>query len=72
MTRGATVGAVMAPKPIHRFPVEALGVHGFTGDDIWDIAAITAFFAMSNRLANVAAIRPNDEFYLMGRLPKAG
>jgi len=51
---------------------EALAAHGFTPDDVWDIAAITAFFAMSNRLANVAAIRPNDEFYLMGRLPKAG
>lgn len=50
---------------------EALRVHGFTADDIWDIAAIAAFFAMSNRLANVAAMRPNDEFYLMGRLPKA-
>jgi len=50
---------------------EALRAHGFTDDDIWDIAAIAAFFAMSNRLANVSAMRPNDEFYLMGRLPKA-
>jgi uncharacterized peroxidase-related enzyme len=50
---------------------EALRAHGFTADDVWDIAAIAAFFAMSNRLANVAAMRPNDEFYLMGRLPKA-
>ena len=45
--------------------------HGFSDDDIWDIAAITAFFGLSNRLANVAAMRPNDEFYLMGRVPKA-
>jgi uncharacterized peroxidase-related enzyme len=44
--------------------------HGFTNDDIWDIAAIAAFFALSNRIANVSAMRPNDEFYLMGRLPK--
>ena len=44
--------------------------HGFGNDDIWDIAAISAFFALSNRMANVAAMRPNDEFYLMGRLPK--
>jgi uncharacterized peroxidase-related enzyme len=44
--------------------------HGFTNDDIWDIAAISAFFALSNRIANVTAMRPNDEFYLMGRLPK--
>src|SRR5690606_36885849 len=41
---------------------------GFSRDDIWDIAAIAALFALSNRLANVASIRPNDEFYLMGRL----
>jgi uncharacterized peroxidase-related enzyme len=49
----------------------ALSAHGFNDDDIWDIAAISAFFALSNRLANVSAMRPNDEFYLMGRLPKA-
>jgi uncharacterized peroxidase-related enzyme len=46
--------------------------HGFSDDDIWDIAAIAAFFALSNRMANVTAMRPNDEFYLMGRLPKQG
>jgi len=44
--------------------------HGFTDEDAWDIAAIAAFFAMSNRLANMTSMRPNDEFYLMGRLPK--
>lgn len=44
--------------------------HGFTDEDAWDIAAIAAFFAMSNRLANASSMRPNDEFYLMGRLPK--
>jgi uncharacterized peroxidase-related enzyme len=44
--------------------------HGFSDDDIWDIAAIAAFFALSNRMANVTSTRPNDEFYLMGRLPK--
>ncbi len=44
--------------------------HGFSDDDIWDIAAIAAFFALSNRLANITGMRPNDEFYLMGRLPK--
>jgi uncharacterized peroxidase-related enzyme len=43
---------------------------GFSDDDLWDIAAIAAFFALSNRIANVTAMRPNDEFYLMGRLPK--
>ncbi|GGI22516.1 alkyl hydroperoxide reductase AhpD [Bradyrhizobium guangdongense] len=49
----------------------ALGPHGFSDDDIWDIAAISAFFGLSNRLANFTGMRPNDEFYLMGRLPKA-
>ena len=48
----------------------ALKDHHFSEDDIWDIAAIAAFFALSNRMANVTAMRPNDEFYLMGRLPK--
>jgi uncharacterized peroxidase-related enzyme len=50
---------------------EALRAHGFSDDDIWDIGAIAAFFGMSNRLANFSSMRPNDEFYLMGRLPKA-
>src|ERR1700741_5124891 len=44
--------------------------HGFRDDDGWHIAAVSAFFALSNRMANVTAMRPNDEFYLMGRLPK--
>ena len=44
--------------------------HGFSDDDIWDIAAISAFFALSNRMANVTSMRPNDEFYMMGRQPK--
>jgi uncharacterized peroxidase-related enzyme len=48
----------------------ALAGHGFGDEDIWDITAIAAFFALSNRLANVTGMRPNDEFYLMGRLPK--
>ena len=46
---------------------EALKHHGFSDDDAWDIAAIAAMFAMSNRLANAFSIRPNDEFYVMGR-----
>jgi uncharacterized peroxidase-related enzyme len=46
---------------------EELKSHGFTDDDAWDIAAIAAMFAMSNRLANAFSIRPNDEFYVMGR-----
>lgn len=46
---------------------EALSAHGFSDDDAWDIAAIAALFAMSNRLANAFSIRPNEEFYGMGR-----
>ena len=48
-----------------------LHAHGFSDEDIWDITAITGFFGLSNRLANVLGIRPNDEFYLMGRVPRA-
>ncbi len=44
--------------------------HGFNDEDIWDIGAVAAFFGLSNRMANMAGMRPNDEFYLMGRLPK--
>ena len=50
---------------------EALRDHGFSDEDAWDIAAITAFFGLSNRMANVSGMRPNDEFYLMGRVPKS-
>jgi uncharacterized peroxidase-related enzyme len=49
---------------------EELKSHGFSDDDAWDIAAIAALFAMSNRLANAFSIRPNDEFYVMGREAK--
>ena len=44
--------------------------HGFSDEDAWDIAGITAFFGLSNRMANAISMRPNDEFYLMGRVPK--
>jgi uncharacterized peroxidase-related enzyme len=49
---------------------EPLRGQGFSDEDIWDIAAIAAFFALSNRMANFASMRPNDEFYLLGRVPK--
>jgi len=49
---------------------EALRAHGFNDEDIWDIGAIAAFFALSNRMANMIGMRPNDEFYLLGRLPR--
>jgi uncharacterized peroxidase-related enzyme len=50
---------------------ERLRPHGFSDEDIWDIAAITAFFGLSNRMANVTGMRPNDEFFLMGRVPRS-
>jgi uncharacterized peroxidase-related enzyme len=48
-----------------------LRTHGFDDEDIWDIAAITAFFGLSNRMANAISMRPNDEFFLMGRVPRS-
>ena len=50
--------------------IERLKGAGFEEDDIWDIGAITAFFALSNRMAHLTDMRPNDDFYLMGRLPR--
>ena len=49
---------------------ETLRSHGFDDEDIWDIGAIAALYGLSNRMANMAGIRPNDEFYLMGRVPR--
>ncbi len=49
---------------------DKLREHGFSDADIWDIGAITAFFSLSNRMANVTTMRPNDESYLLGRVPK--
>ncbi len=48
----------------------ALHAHGFNDEDIWDIGAITAFFGLSNRMANMSGMQPNPEFYLLGRIPK--
>ena len=48
--------------------IQALASYGFSEQDVWDIGSIAAFFALSNRLANMANIRPNDEFYHMGRI----
>ena len=49
---------------------EALHAHGLNDEDIWDIGAITAFFGLSNRIANMNGMMPNPEFYLMGRVPR--
>lgn len=48
----------------------ALHAHGFSDEDAWDIAAITAFFGLSNRMASFSNMQPNPEFYLLGRVPK--
>ncbi|GAA6120783.1 peroxidase-related enzyme [Acidovorax sp. FG27] len=50
--------------------IDALHAHGFDDEDAWDIAAITAFFGLSNRMASFAGMQPNPEFYLMGRVPR--
>ncbi|MCO4891838.1 peroxidase-related enzyme [Cupriavidus sp. WGtm5] len=60
-----------ASHEIEEADFDALRAHGFSDEDAWDIAAITAFFGLSNRMANTIGMRPNDEFYLMGRVPKA-
>jgi uncharacterized peroxidase-related enzyme len=49
---------------------EAMRAHGFSDEDVWDVGAIAAFFALSNRIASLARMRPNDEFYLLGRVPR--
>ena len=50
--------------------LDALRAHGLTDDDVWDVGAIAAFFAMSNRLVHLTGTMPNEEFYLMGRVPR--
>ena len=59
-----------ASHEVEEADFEALRPHGFSDEDLWDIAAITAFFGLSNRMANVIGMRPNDEFFLMGRMPR--
>jgi len=57
-------------QKVEQADFEILRQHGFTDEDIWDIGAIAAFFALSNRMANMTAMRPNDEFYLLGRVER--
>jgi uncharacterized peroxidase-related enzyme len=57
------------PEEVSDEDHQGLRSHGFDAEDIWDIGAITAFFALSNRMAHLISMRPNDEFYLMGRVP---
>ena len=58
------------PPEVTAADLVSLQAHGLSKDDIWDVGAIVAFFALSNRLAHWAAIPPNEEFFLMGRLPR--
>jgi uncharacterized peroxidase-related enzyme len=57
------------PEAVEDADHRALREHGFGDEDVWDIGAITAFFALSNRMAHLIGMRPNDEFYLLGRVP---
>ena len=60
----------LASHEIDDSDFDALAEHGFSRDEMWDIGVISAFYSLSNRMANMFSIRPNDEFYLMGRIPK--
>lgn len=64
------VKVALRSEEINDADFEALHAHGFTDEDVWDIGAIAAFFALSNRMANVASMMPNPEFYLLGRVPR--
>jgi uncharacterized peroxidase-related enzyme len=63
----AAVKLTREPQAFGEADIAVLLAHGFTREDVWDIGAITAFFALSNRMAHLSAMRPNDEFYGMGR-----
>jgi len=60
----------LAAQEVGDADFETLRAHGFSDEDAWDIGAIAAFFALSNRMANLTSMRPNDEFYLLGRVPR--
>lgn len=68
---GFAVKLATRPAEVEDSDFEELRGFGFSDEDIWDIGAITAFYALSNRMAHLTAMRPNEEFYLMGRVPKA-
>jgi uncharacterized peroxidase-related enzyme len=66
----AAIKLATTPQSFGEDDVERLLQHGFAREDVWDIGAITALFALSNRMAQLASMRPNDEFYTMGRTPR--
>jgi uncharacterized peroxidase-related enzyme len=67
---GFAVKLATRPAEVEEGDLQELRDHGFSQEDIWDIGAITAFYALSNRMAHLTAMRPNEEFYLMGRVPR--
>src|SRR5262249_638198 len=67
---GFAVKLAVPPADVPEADLDELRRHGFDDEDVWDIGAITALFALSNRMAHLAAMRPNDDFYLMGRVPR--
>ncbi len=67
---GFAVKLARDPVDVGEADLDDLRRHGFSNEDIWDIGAITAFYALSNRMAHLLAMRPNEEFFLMGRVPK--
>lgn len=66
------VRLAVEPASVTAADLDRLRGHGLTEDDVWDVGAITAFFGLSNRLAHFAAIPPNPEFHLLGRVPRSG
>ena len=66
-----SVKLARTPEAMSEGDYQNLRDHGFSDEDIWDIGAITALFGLSNRMAHLTDMRPNDEFYLMGRVPPA-
>ena len=63
------VKLAIRPGEVEEADFDALRGHGFSDEDAWDIGAVTALFALSNRMAHLTAMRPNDEFFAMGRAP---
>ncbi len=60
----------LASSTLEDADYDALRAHGLDDEDIWDVGAIAAFFALSNRMANLSGMMPNPEFYLLGRVPR--
>jgi uncharacterized peroxidase-related enzyme len=66
------VRLAVEPSTVTPAHLDVLRAHGLTDEDVWDVGSISAFFAMSNRLVHLAGTMPNEEFYLLGRVPRDG